>query len=89
MEIASALGFIGALLTTAAFIPQVHQSWTTKKTHDLSLGWIVCLIGGFSSWLAYGWLIKDMPLIFANTFSLVLVVSLLWMKLKWGMGKDG
>ena len=82
------LGLSGAFLTTAAFAPQVIKSWTTKKTHDLSLGWMVCLITGFLLWLAYGWLIKDIPLLLANVFSLVLVLSLLWMKLKWGMGKD-
>jgi len=85
MDIASMLGFGGAFLTTAAFVPQVIKSAKTRQTHDLSLGWIACLIGGFVLWLSYGFLIHDMPLMLANTISLLLVLCLLWMKLKWGM----
>jgi len=87
MEIITLIGLGGAFLTTVAFVPQVIKSFTTKHTEDLSLGWICCLILGITLWLIYGAIIMDIPLIFANTFSFLLALSLLIMKLKWGMGK--
>ena len=86
MDAVTFIGLAGATLTTFAFVPQVVRSYTTKHTIDLSLPWICCLIAGFIFWLAYGILISDIPLILANTVSLVLVLALLAMKLKWGMG---
>jgi MtN3 and saliva related transmembrane protein len=87
MDSVSLLGFSGAVLTTVALVPQVLRSLRTKKTRDISLGWILSLTGGFSCWLVYGWLIDDAPLILANAASLLLIISLFWMKLKWGMSK--
>ena len=87
MELVTFLGLAGATLTTFAFVPQVIQSYRTRHTKDLSLGWLLCLLAGFLLWLAYGAIINDIPLILANTFSLLLVLSLLVMKFKWGMGK--
>ncbi len=87
MDITTLIGLGGAALTTLAFVPQVIRSYRTKRTKDLSLGWIFCLITGFIFWLTYGWLIRDLPLILANAFSFLLVLSLLIMKFKWGMDK--
>jgi MtN3 and saliva related transmembrane protein len=85
MDLITSIGMAGATLTTLAFVPQVIKSYKTKHTHDLSLGWMGCLIAGFLLWLVYGWIIGDLPLILANILSLLLVLSLLAMKLKWGM----
>ena len=87
MDIIPIIGLGGAALTTIAFIPQVMRSYTTRQTRDLSLGWMGCLIAGFILWLIYGSAIHDLPLILANILSLILVLSLLVMKIKWGMGK--
>ncbi|MCH7850355.1 MAG: lipid-A-disaccharide synthase N-terminal domain-containing protein [Nanoarchaeota archaeon] len=82
MNLVTALGFLAALLTTIAFIPQVIKSWKTKKTKDVSLAMFIILVVGIFLWLIYGLLVKDLPLIVANLITFILVSSILFLKLK-------
>jgi len=59
------VGFTAGMLTTVAFIPQVVKSWKTKRTKDISLGWISLVFIGVLLWLIYGILITSYPLIAA------------------------
>jgi len=77
---ASTLGLIAGLLTTLAMAPQVYKSWKTKQTKDLSWVWLSILIVGIILWLIYGIIIKDAPLILANSFTFVLVFILIILK---------
>lgn len=77
---ASTLGLIAGLLTTLSMAPQVYKSWKTKQTKDLSWVWLSILIVGIILWLIYGIIIKDAPLILANSFTFVLVFILIILK---------
>jgi len=79
-----AIGLAGAALTTFSFLPQTLKAIRTKHTKDLSMPMLVMLIAGISLWVTYGILIKDIPLIGANSISLVLMVTLLFLKRKYG-----
>ncbi len=81
---ATLLGFAAAVFTTGSFIPQVVQSWRTRHTRDISLGTYLLLVVGNLLWLAYGLLLKDPPLIVANTVTLTLALSILALKIKHG-----
>ncbi len=70
------LGFVAGTLTTLAFLPQVVKTWRTKSSNDLSIGTLSMICSGVLFWLVYGLLIGDLPIIAANTVTLVLVVSL-------------
>jgi len=78
------LGYIAGLLTIACIVPQIIQSYKTKKTDELSLLFLVIMMLGLALWLAYGLAINEPALIAANTVSLLLVGSLLTMKLRYG-----
>ncbi|MAE42931.1 hypothetical protein CMO93_04110 [Candidatus Woesearchaeota archaeon] len=78
------IGFVAAVLTTTAFVPQAVKSWKTKHTKDVSLGWISILTAGIVLWLVYGILIASFPLIFANLLSFILVLIILILKIKYG-----
>jgi MtN3 and saliva related transmembrane protein len=78
------IGLVGAALTTFSFLPQTVKAIKTKHTKDLSMPMLVMLISGIACWVTYGLLIKDIPLIIANSISLVLMITLFFIKRKFG-----
>ena len=82
------IGSAAALCTTASYIPQVRQCWTTRETADLSLKMLLLLAAGLSLWLIYGLLRTDAVIIRANAMSLGLVGVLLYFKLRSSDGES-
>jgi MtN3 and saliva related transmembrane protein len=83
MDFADILGYLAALLTTAAFIPQV---WRTFRTHDvsgISLTMYTIFTAGVATWLAYGIVLKETPMILANSLTLIMACGVLTMKMKY------
>jgi len=80
----TALGLVGAALTTFSSVPQVMKTIRTKQTKDLSLGMYVMVAIGVLIWLIYGLLIKDLVIILADSISLVFLCTILGLKLKYG-----
>lgn len=77
------LGLLAAFLTTFAYLPQSLKAIRTKHTKDLSLPTIMMLEAGLITWLIYGILISSIPIIAANTISIVLMSIILYLKLKY------
>lgn len=78
----SIIGFAAATLTTAAYVPQVWHTWSTKSTKDLSLPMLLMFVTGILCWLVYGILLGDAPMTTANAITFVLSSSLLVMKVR-------
>ncbi len=74
------LGFLAAVCTTIAFVPQVWLTWKTRNTAGISLGMYAIFTSGVALWLIYGWMIGSWPVIFANFVTLLLSLSILLMK---------
>ena len=83
MEYSTFIGLIAATLTTIAFLPQVIKAYKYKQTKDISLIMYIIFVLGIISWLIYGILISDLPIILANTVSLVLSSSVLILKIRY------
>lgn len=77
------VGYAAGLLTTAAFAPQVLQVVRTRSTKDISLGMYVIISIGISLWLVHGLQVGSMPVVAANAVTLVLVLVILAMKLRY------
>ncbi|MFH1325252.1 MAG: SemiSWEET transporter [archaeon] len=77
------LGFAAAICTTISFLPQVIKTVRTKHTKDLSLIMYSVVAIGFVLWLTYGIIISDLPLILANTISLLLALTILVFKIRY------
>lgn len=77
------LGLMAATLTTAAFLPQVLKSWRTKETKDVSLLMLIVFATGILLWLIYGVIKSDLPIMLANSTTFVLVMVLVFLKLKY------
>jgi len=78
------IGLTAAILTTSSFVPQVIKIIKTKGTKDISLLMYTILTTGFFFWLTYGLIIKDIPIILANTISFSLALTVLIFKIKHG-----
>jgi MtN3 and saliva related transmembrane protein len=83
MELVDFVGYIAAMLTTVAFIPQVVKVWQSKSTKDLALPTLLSFIAGLSMWLVYGLLAKSTPVVIANVVTLILNLVILRFKLKY------
>jgi len=81
MDLIIALGLIGATLTTVTLLPQLIKVFKTRSTKDISAGMFVLFVIDFFVWLIYGILIKDIPLIIANSFALVEATIILLFKI--------
>jgi MtN3 and saliva related transmembrane protein len=79
-----ALGFCAATLTTLCWLPQAWHTIRTRDTSGISLWTQALFATGIVLWLIYGALIASWPLIGANTVTLVLVLVILTMKLRYG-----
>ena len=82
MSTTTMLGFLAGLLTTISFLPQVVKTWKSRSASDLSLGMFFVFSVGVICWLVYGLLLQEMPMILWNAVTLVLVLIILIMKLK-------
>lgn len=82
--LASTIGFIAAIFTTVAFVPQILKIWRARSAKDVSLGMYSVFTLGVALWLAYGILIDSWPIILANCVTLVLTGGVLAMKVKFG-----
>ena len=77
------IGLVGGICTTISFLPQVIKAIRTKHTKDLSLPMIILQMFGIISWGIYGLFKSDIPIISANSVSLAIMTSVLFLKLKY------
>ena len=74
-------GYFAAILTTAAFLPQLIKTVKTKKADDVSLTTLVMFILGVLSWVIYGYEISSTPILIANLITLILNLLILISKI--------
>ena len=76
------VGFFAAFCTTISFLPQVIKVYKTKSTKDISLYMFLIFTIGTFCWLIYGIIESSLPIIIANTISLILSAIILLYKIK-------
>ena len=70
-------GYFAAILTTAAFLPQLIKTIKTKKAEDVSSLTLIMFICGLGSWIIYGYKISSLPILTANIITLILNLFIL------------
>lgn len=76
------LGLAAAALTTASFLPQAILVLRTRNTDGISLVMYLMFTSGVAIWVVYGALLKSIPLVAANTVTLLLGLCILGVKLQ-------
>ncbi len=71
------LGYLAALLTTGAFVPQAWQTFRSDDLAGLSLGMYAAFTCGVALWLSYGLVLGEWPIIVANAVTLALASTIL------------
>ena len=77
-------GYVAAVLTTLAFVPQAIKTIRSRDTHSISLGMYVVFTIGLAFWLVYGIVLHSWPMILSNTLTLGLSSTILALKLRYG-----
>lgn len=78
------IGTAAGILCTVSFLPQVVRILRTKQTKDLSLFTFSIFSLGVSLWLVYGIILKEPPIILANSATLILTILIVVAKIKYG-----
>ena len=79
-----AAGSAAACLTTISFVPQAWHSFKTRDVSGISLGMYSVFTVGVALWLTYGLLLGAWPIVMANAVTLILAMTILGMKLRFG-----
>ena len=78
-------GYIAAILTTLAFLPQLIKTLQTKKAEDVSLITLMMFLTGVLSWIIYGYKISSTPILIANIVTFILNVLILSLKISFSL----
>jgi MtN3 and saliva related transmembrane protein len=71
-------------LTTISFLPQVIKAHKTRETKDLSLVMYLLFSIGLVLWTAYGIMLRESPIIAANSVTLIMCLYIVYLKVKYG-----
>ena len=63
-------------------MPQAIKVFKTKKTEDISFGMFLLMCVGVALWDVYGFIISSIPVIIANSITLLLAVYIFVMKIR-------
>ena len=80
MESTALIGFFAGLLSTAAFLPQAWQIWSSRRAKDVSQPTYVVLIVAGVLWIMHGISNEDPALIVTNTIIVLVSFGILAMK---------
>lgn len=78
------VGYLAAILTTAAYVPQLVKVLRHKHTQSISLGMYVTMSMGIAMWFVYGVLINSPSVMLANAMTFVMAIAILITKIRLG-----
>lgn len=83
MEFESIVGYAAAVLTTVSFVPQAWSTFRSRNVSGISLSMYSLFTLGVATWLLYGAMRHDLPVMVANAVTLALAATVLAMKLRY------
>jgi MtN3 and saliva related transmembrane protein len=78
------LGYIGGVLTTFCYIPQIIRVFRLKSAKEISTPFTIMLLLGVITWLFYGIFLSLAPVILWNIIGVAVAGVLLYSKQKYG-----
>jgi MtN3 and saliva related transmembrane protein len=83
MEGIQILGLVAGICTACSLLPQVIKTIRQKKAEDVSLMMLIVLLTGQILWVLYGWKKNDLPIIATNCFSLLVNLSMVYLRIRY------
>jgi MtN3 and saliva related transmembrane protein len=83
MESTQVIGLAAGLCTACSLLPQVVKTLREKKAEDVSLLMLLVLMAGLILWIIYGIKRNDLPIIATNSFSLLVNIVMIILRLKY------
>lgn len=83
MNISLYVGLFAGICTAISLLPQLVKIIRDKKANAISYGMLSILMIGLISWIAYGSLKSDYPIILTNSVSLVLNILIVIFTVKY------
>lgn len=77
------IGLAAAILTTVAYVPQAIKSVRLRSTGDISIIMYIAMNAGILLWLVYGIAISNLPVILANSVTIIFTGTILFMKIRY------
>ena len=87
MGLLNYIGTLAAICTTGAFIPQIVEI-RRRGGRDLSYSMLFIYLIGILLWLAYGLMLHEGPIIWANAITALLVLVAVVLKLTHPAGRE-
>lgn len=83
MNAENVVGILAGILTAASLLPQLVKILKSKQVDDVSWGMLGVLMAGLATWVAYGIIRQDLPIIITNSFSLAINSLIIIFKFKY------
>lgn len=83
----NAFGVVAGLCSIASFVPQIFKISRERQAQGVSLRMYAVTSVGFVCWTTYGALSGSWPVTLANAVCLVLVLTILALRLRFGDGR--
>jgi MtN3 and saliva related transmembrane protein len=77
------VGLFAGICTASSLLPQLIKTIKEKKAEDISKGMLFVLMTGVATWIVYGILRDDFPIIITNSFSLLLNITMVFLRFKY------
>lgn len=77
------IGDVAAACTTFCWLPQALKILREKRTEGISLVTQSVFTFGIALWAAYGMLLNDRPILYANVVTLIFSLAILILKLRY------
>ncbi len=78
------LGYAAGFLVTFSLVPQIVRVYKLKSAREISILFNSAMLLGLIAWLAYGVILRLVPLILWNAIGACLAALLLLAKLRYG-----
>ena len=77
------VGLFAGICTSSSLLPQLFKTLREKKAGDISKWMLFVLMLGVATWVFYGILRDDLPIIITNSFSLFLNIIMVVLRIKY------
>jgi MtN3 and saliva related transmembrane protein len=84
---AELIGLLAGSCTTISLLPQLLRIWRSKSARDISLAMFTVFGIGILLWLVYGISVRSPAVIATNAASLLLVLAILALSVRYQHGR--